>query len=355
MKSTIELQQEVRAIEEEMRKLSARLGQLSGQLSEEKSAEELSRETLSALDALAEEFPVKNPTIEKLLPSQKETYFRLLSTAAALSGDSIDKLLYLCRLSVGSACEFRALPLQKMAYQTDKLDWRAAAVDLKECGNILLLDMMTVAGINGAVNDAAIDFLGELAALLEVAENELRVISQLASAVLSKDCSRLDAVEADRPYPEMNYILPKGCILSSSHQYAGRTFYSVENITINGNRCVPDHGFVKKGEKIIYFSSPAPVDRLKELKIQMPAPILADCTGTVQFQQIEKEPVFSSTAKTSSGGVGLLNRLLKECFRMEFDVWRIKIINPFAPAEYYEIGEEHARHHEPDLSDLNPD
>ena len=132
MKSTIELQQEVRAIEEEMRKLSARLGQLSGQLSEEKSAEELSRETLSALDDLAAEYPVKNPIIGDLLLSQKETYFRLLSTAASLSGDSIDKLLYLCRLSVGSGGGFSAMQLQKMAYQTDKLDWRAAAVDLKD-------------------------------------------------------------------------------------------------------------------------------------------------------------------------------------------------------------------------------
>ena len=335
MKSTIELQQEVRAIEEEMRKLSARLGQLSGQLSEEKSAEELSRETLSALDALAEEFPVKNPTIEKLLPSQKETYFRLLSTAAALSGDSTDKLLYLCRLSIGSACEFRALPLQKMAYQTDKLDWRAAAGALKECGNVLLLDMMTVAGINGSVNDAAIDFLGEIAALLEVAENELRVISQLASAVLSKDRSRFEAIEVDRAYPEMSYIIPDDWIPSPlSCKYAAEKRYSFDNIVITGKQCVSHNRFVKKGTKIIEFSSSTSEYRLKENRIQMPSSIFAGCTGTVRFQKIEKSPEYSGPV-IEDGILGSLGAFFGKATGTKKDFWKVKIINPFAPAEFY--------------------
>lgn len=264
MKSTIELQQEIRTIEEEMRKLSARLGQLSGQLSEEKRAEELSRETLSALDKLAAEYPVKNPVIGNLLLSQQETYFRLLSTAASLSGDSIDKLLYLCRLSVGSGGGFSAMQLQKMAYQTDKLDWRAAASALKDCRNPFLLDMLTVMGINGSISDRAIDFSAEVAALLKCSEDDFITISQLSAALLANSYELFQAIQPDKPYPELSYSvspkwLERARIKCGSFEERNNSLTAMYELAPGerpdevGEKTLSSGSYVNKGQELVIF------------------------------------------------------------------------------------------------------
>lgn len=261
---------------------------------------------------------MKNPTIENLLPSQKETYFRLLSTAAALSGDSIDKLLYLCRLSVGSACEFRALPLQKMAYQTDKLDWRAAASVLKDCQNPFLLDMLMVMGINGSANNRAIDFLAEIAALLECTEDDVITVSQLSTALLSNSFELFQAIQPEKPYPELNYPIspewlerarkkcgsfqePEVSKSSNKNDYRVTEHLMIGSMTSLmglalgehpeevGEKIVSSGSYVKKGQKLVVFSYKYKISEELQKDFPPSSPMIAPCSGTVFYKKLSKE------------------------------------------------------------------
>lgn len=95
-----------------------------------------------------------------------------------------------------------------MAYQTDRLEWQAAASGLKPDGNPLVLDLLMTAGLNGPASDNTLEFIAETAGLLKIEEEDLRVISKLAASLLALDYQAFMDIHAKKFYNELGYLIP---------------------------------------------------------------------------------------------------------------------------------------------------
>lgn len=203
MKNLSELQME-------LRRLSGALEQLSAQVEDLKEQEDHTEADYAALEELARRDPLENPALNALPPPDRERYFRLLATAAGLDGPlTPEQLFYLCRLAAGAGERTEAIELCKMAYQTDRLEWQAAASGLKPAGNPLVLDMLMTAGLNGPASEKTLEFIAETAGLLKIEEEDLRVIAALATSLLSANYRAFVDIHAEKAYNELRHMVPK--------------------------------------------------------------------------------------------------------------------------------------------------
>lgn len=209
-------------LQNELRRLSSDLDRLSAQVEELDSREDETDETFAALEELARQIPIRNRTLRALAPAEKERYLRLLSTAAALTNPlSPEQLLFLCRLSFGADAGFGAEELCRMAYQTDRLEWQAAASSLHgEAGLPLLLDLLIVSGLNGPMPERALDFAAGVAELLECPVEDAELTARLAAALLTADEEAFRAIQVKRPYAQLGYLVPEAW-LTRDRYYCG--------------------------------------------------------------------------------------------------------------------------------------
>lgn len=199
-------------LQAELRRLSAELDHLNRQVEDLKpkdQAYDISA-NYAAIQELARREPIENPSLAGLDGSKQTRYLRLLCTAAALDGEiSIEQLLYLCRLAEGTGYIVEPGQLTAMAYQTEYLDWQAAALDLKKAALPLILDMIVVIHLAGRTPRQWLEFTAGLAALLECHDEDLTVCAQLASALLEQDFEAFKCIQAKRSYSNLGYAVPK--------------------------------------------------------------------------------------------------------------------------------------------------
>lgn len=202
MKNLSELQME-------LHRLSVALEYLGAQVEDLKEQEDHTEADYAALEELARRDPLENPALKALPPLDRERYFRLLTTAAGIDGPlTPEQLFYLCRLTAGAGEPIGARDLCFMAYQTDRLEWQAAASGLKPAGNPLVLDLLMTAGLNGPASDQTLEFIAETAGLLKIEEEDLRVISKLAASLLALDYQAFMDIHAKKSYNELGYLVP---------------------------------------------------------------------------------------------------------------------------------------------------
>ena len=194
----------------ELHKLSAALDALSRQVEDLKPREADETQDFSALEALARRNPIKNPTLAKAGEFERDLYLRMASTAAFLEDTGrLDKLLYLCRLAAGSGGGQSAMELQKMAYDTERLDWQSAAGELKGMALPLLLDMMMLGSMAGPADERTLDFIAGVAELMGVSEEDVTVTARLAAVLLAQDAEQFRKIDTKRAYPEWGYLVPE--------------------------------------------------------------------------------------------------------------------------------------------------
>lgn len=214
MKNLSELQME-------LRRLSVALEQLSGQVESLKEQDGQSDADFAALEELARREPLENPSFKALPQPDRERYLRLLTTAASLDGPlTPEQLFYLCRLTAGAGEHVPPKELCRMAWQTDRLDWKAAASGLKPAGHPLLLDLLMLCGLNGPASDNALEFIAETAGLLKCREEDLRVISRLAASLLSENYQAFLDIDAKKSYTALGYLTP-GKWIEESRSHCG--------------------------------------------------------------------------------------------------------------------------------------
>lgn len=142
--------------------------------------------------------------------------------ACTLDGPvSSEQLLYLCCLAVCAGYEAEPRDLTVMAYQTDYLDWKAAAFDLKKAALPLMLDLLLAAHLAGRGPGRGLAFAAELADLLEVRTEDLEVCSRLAAALLTQNFGAFKDTGAKRPYIDLGYAVPEPW-LEGSRKMCGR-------------------------------------------------------------------------------------------------------------------------------------
>lgn len=180
------------------------------------------RGNFAAIEAMSRKVPVVNDTLVRLVRPMQEQYLRLLCTVAGLDGSiSVDQLLYLCRLAAGAGYEAGPQDLAVMTYQTDRLDWQAAALNLKKAALPLILDLLLTVHLGGRTPDQGLAFAAELAALLDVDSGDMEVCAQLAAALLTQDFEAFKCVGAKRPCSDLGYAVPEPW-LERSRKMCGR-------------------------------------------------------------------------------------------------------------------------------------
>ncbi len=292
MKNLSELQME-------LRRLSGALEQLSVQVEDLKEQEDHTEADYAALEELARRDPLENPALKALPPLDRERYFRLLTTAAGIDGPlTPEQLFYLCRLTAGAGEPIGARDLCFMAYQTDRLEWQAAASGLNPAGNPLMLDMLMIAGLNGPASDQTLEFIAETAGLLKIEEEDLRVISKLAASLLSLDYQAFMDIHAKKSYNELGYLVPVKWIRKeryycgyywSKKEAEAKDFTLLMIITghIDALRRIEGNRYVHSGQQLVSFrfvkdETYANVDD-KDLEIPKYASIYAKGDGILHY------------------------------------------------------------------------
>lgn len=290
----------------ELHKLSTALDALSRQVEDLKPRETTETVDFAALEALARQDPIRNPALAKTGEFEQDRYLRLASTAAFLTdGGQLDKLLYLCRLSAGSGCGQDAAQLQRMAYDTERLDWQSAAGELKALALPLLLDMMMLGNMAGPADERTLDFIASVAELLGVGEEDAAVVAQLAAVLLEQDEDAFGKIETKRAYPELGYLVPEEWLefmrnpletyfaIESRDEQCTHTFWPRKYswpANIFAKERVDSGSFVKKGDILVAFKREF-VDKANQefFVFESPPPkdILATESGVVIFDEID--------------------------------------------------------------------
>lgn len=196
-------------VQVELRRLSAQLEALARDVEDMRPKEHSRAEDYAAIQKLAQDAPIANTCLRGLSEGKQTAYLRLVCTAAGLDGElTTEQLIYLCRLSTSSGCPVAPGNLSVMAYQTEYLDWQAAATDLRGSVLPLLLDILLTIHQGGRDPERGLSFTAELAALLGCGGTDLAVCAQLASALLTADFEAFRAIPAKRPYPQLRYAVP---------------------------------------------------------------------------------------------------------------------------------------------------
>lgn len=261
----------------ELHKLSAALDALSRQVEDLKPRDADETQDFSALEALARQNPIKNPTLAKAGEFERDLYLRMASTAAFLEdAGRLEKLLYLCRLVAGSGSGQSAAELQKMAYDTERLDWQSAAGELKEMALPLLLDMMMLGSMAGPADERTLDFIASVAELMDVSEEDVSVAARLAAALLAQDKQKFEKIDAKRAYPELGWMAPEKWLISKRSYQSNykirverehkarpkdapnyswaKSLYNVDKpVVINAQELLPSGTFVKKDTSLVAF------------------------------------------------------------------------------------------------------
>lgn len=225
MKDLVELQGE-------LMRLSYHLETLAQTVEELKPKDHSREENYAAIQRLAQESPIVNDCLKDLSEGKQTTYLRLLCTAAGLDGElTTPQLIYLCRLAMGSGCPADPKTFSVMAYQTEYLDWQAAAIDLKGSTLPLLLDMLLAVHCGERKPERGLAFVAELASLLGCDEDDLTVCAQLASALLTASFDSFRAIQAKRCYPQLSYAVPAKWLEKTSVR-CGKPYQKVRAVPV---------------------------------------------------------------------------------------------------------------------------
>lgn len=205
-----QLQAELRAVENKMSELQAEIEKMKPRPQKD------TAEDYAKIAKAAKQNPLNNPTLKAADDHAKKSY---LSGLAYLSfaGQPVDmdRLLYLTALSegIGYACEPENLITLGMRMDENAFEYVSEAV--RPYRYAFLVDALVLANMHGAAELPVLESLAALSHILGCGVEDMKMVAQVAKAVLTQDFDALDKVPPElacqytgqfKPYIPQNWV-----------------------------------------------------------------------------------------------------------------------------------------------------
>lgn len=190
-----DLQMELRNIEEHISTLHEEIEKMKPKTEEEKKTD------FDEINKLAEKSPIVNRSINEAPSEIKKTIFSSLSYILLLEEtDFYNRTLYLCRLAKGSDFNISAEEIYKLGLEFEMADINKLCQDISEYKYTYLVEALIIANFSEEASVNMLSIIADIAEILNVEKEELRVLGMTAKAVLINDMDYI----LEMPVPSKN-------------------------------------------------------------------------------------------------------------------------------------------------------
>lgn len=190
-----DLQLELRSIEEHIANLHSEIEKMKPQPAEEKKAD------FKQITKLAEKNPIKiNSIFEATIETQKIIISSLAYMLLLDESDFYSRLLYLCRLAKGCGYDVTAEDIYKSGLEFEMSDINNICNTIAEYKYSYLVEALLIANYSKEASVEVLSLIADVAQLLDVSKEQLRVLGTTAKGVLMNDMDIL----LDIPVPSKN-------------------------------------------------------------------------------------------------------------------------------------------------------
>lgn len=190
-----DLQLELRSIEEHIANLHSEIEKMKPQPAEEKKAD------FKQITKLAEKNPIKiNSIFEATIETQKIIISSLAYMLLLDESDFYSRLLYLCRLAKGCGYDVTAEDIYKSGLEFEMSDINNLCNTIAEYKYSYLVEALLIANYSKEASVEVLSLIADVAQLLDVSKEQLRVLGTTAKGVLMNDMDIL----LDIPVPSKN-------------------------------------------------------------------------------------------------------------------------------------------------------
>lgn len=279
-------------LQAELRGLQSKLLWLENEIEGMKSREsEEDKEIYAKITSLAERHIIRNQTLQKAEREVKEGYIACLSYLSLIEkGISKHKLLFLTRLALGLDRSYTTEVVVEYGLKFGKKNLGDTLYALKKWKYSLLLDSLILVNL-GEEKREGLSFVADMAYLLDISQEELKVISKVAKAVLENRFDILDKIELTEEHskwqgmyahyiPEewlisrrllcqvleegykwkgklkQNQYIMRGEIITSSYEYKGKSsVYSPWRRTLASSFGAPNEEVTAPKAGVVYYKN----------------------------------------------------------------------------------------------------
>ena len=190
-----DLQIELRSIEENIANLHSEIEKMKPQPAEEKKAD------FKQITKLAEKNTIKiNSIFEATIETQKIIISSLAYMLLLDESDFYSRLLYLCRLAKGCGYDVTAEDIYKSGLEFEMSDINNLCNTIAEYKYSYLVEALLIANYSKEASVEVLSLIADVAQLLDVSKEQLRVLGTTAKGVLMNDMDIL----LDIPVPSKN-------------------------------------------------------------------------------------------------------------------------------------------------------
>lgn len=210
MKELREIARELACLEEDLRKLGTRLGRLGMELDRLREAEAGGPVDFEAIRSCAECFPDWRHPLETASVTLRKDRWRYPTALLSLArwNDTDVNLLVFCQWLLDESGSTKPLEdCLTASYQAgpEQYQWLKQNLD-DDLKPVFLLDLLIASSLSGPPCSEALEYISELAALLNCGERELSVLTLAAEAFLRQSAGWMEREDA-----ACLYGLPEPC------------------------------------------------------------------------------------------------------------------------------------------------
>jgi len=229
------LQLELQDIEKHIASLQIKIEQMKP------AVEKVTEDNYAQIAQIAKLFPIKRTALEAADRVLQKEYIVSLAYFFLTSGNKIyDKLLYICRISMGCKLEMTPEDIYKGCLDFEKNEMDKICVELAKYKYSYIVDALIIANITRNPENRDLTVVTDIALLLGCNKEELRVVALMAKCILVANYDLLKNMSfSTQPClsRQLNGLLPKEWLV------AQRLF--LERILITSKKIKKDDGTLK--------------------------------------------------------------------------------------------------------------
>ena len=186
------------------------------------------KEDFNRITRLAKRYPLENRVVGKGDPLIQKVYISCLSYIMTADEENLyHKLLYLCRLAQGLGADYASEDILKMGMEFEQGHFENSCEQLKEQKHPFLTDALILANITGETAKATFALIADIGEVLKCDKEEIRVVANVAKAVLINDMELLHNIPASFAKPWIRQFIPTSWI-ESQRKYCGKYCSSMD-------------------------------------------------------------------------------------------------------------------------------
>ena len=201
MKSLIDIQQDVRAIENTLSTLTQQLGLINNALQQLSEPVDKNGIDFEDIKILAKRIPYKNHPIKEITSSnaQLDYLFILLNIVRLNEVKDINQFVFLQWLINESKLKYTLEQIISMGLKSDVLNLlKSSEVLSDQQKRILILDAMILSNLSETRRDTVFNYLADLCVIFQIEKENVKTYSQIARLILTQSYSKLKKQDADK-------------------------------------------------------------------------------------------------------------------------------------------------------------